>query len=131
MLASWEMSAQWVQTNGPGGGIIHALATDGTTHYAGTFGNGVYRSGNNGVSWTRCSNGLSDLYIYALAIRDNKFFAGTFRHGIFLSTDSGDSWIEVNNGLTSLDIRALALNETTVFAGTLKGVFVSTNYESS
>ncbi|MGA9364179.1 MAG: T9SS type A sorting domain-containing protein [Bacteroidota bacterium] len=35
--------AQWVQTNGPYGGIVNCLATSGTNLFVGTFGGGVWR----------------------------------------------------------------------------------------
>ena len=35
--------AQWVQTGGPEGGSITALAVSGTNLFAGTYGNGVWR----------------------------------------------------------------------------------------
>jgi hypothetical protein len=37
-------SAQWVQTNGPSGGNIYALAVSGGTIFAGTYVGGVFRS---------------------------------------------------------------------------------------
>ena len=43
--------AQWVQTNGPYGGMIQCLAVSGTNLFAGTDG-GVFLSTNNGTSWT-------------------------------------------------------------------------------
>lgn len=44
-------NAQWVQTNGPGGGCIACLAVSGSKIFAGADG-GLYLSSNNGVSWT-------------------------------------------------------------------------------
>ncbi len=44
--------AQWVQTNGPYGGMINSFAVSGTNLFAGTGGGGVFLSTNNGTSWT-------------------------------------------------------------------------------
>ena len=49
--------AQWIQTNGPYGGLVRAFATSGTNLYAGTDGSGVFLSTNNGASWNPVSNG--------------------------------------------------------------------------
>ncbi len=67
-----------------------------------SYGDGIFRSENNGESWEQLHNGLSPLQISALAITNNKIFAGTNR-GLFISTDSGESWIQpyrdINHGI--------------------------------
>jgi hypothetical protein len=45
------LQTQWIQTSGPGGGIIRCLAVSGTNIFAG-IGNGVYLSIDNGTKWT-------------------------------------------------------------------------------
>ena len=67
--------AQWVQTNGPYGAEIRCLAVSGTNLFAGTNGEGVFRSTDNGNSWT--VSGLTNRSVYALAVLDNNLFAGT------------------------------------------------------
>jgi outer membrane protein assembly factor BamB len=59
--------AQWVQTNGPYGGMIISLAVSGTNLFAG-IGGGVFRSTNNGTSWTVVNNGLTNTSVLALAM---------------------------------------------------------------
>ncbi len=54
-LASQVTFAQnyWQQTNGPNGANVRALAIDASGRlFAGTSGSGVYRSTDNGGSWT-------------------------------------------------------------------------------
>ena len=56
MLSSSLSIAQdfWQQTTGPNGGVIRSLAINSTGHvFAGTSGGGVFRSTNNGASWSR------------------------------------------------------------------------------
>jgi hypothetical protein len=43
VVSSREIHAQWVQTNGPNGGSIFALAVSGSNIFAGTWGAGVWR----------------------------------------------------------------------------------------
>ncbi len=129
-----ESRAQWVQTNGPAGGIIQSLAvapnaSGSTDVFAGTPG-GVFRSTNNGAEWSMPSPGLVDAYVYALAALPGQaggrnLFAGTDR-GVFLSMDDGVSWTSVDNGLTNFLVVALAPTPngsggTNLFAGTLGG----------
>ena len=37
------VNAQWQQTNGPYGGNINCIASDGTNIFAGTYGNGIWK----------------------------------------------------------------------------------------
>jgi photosystem II stability/assembly factor-like uncharacterized protein len=126
-------NAQWVQTNGPLGGIINAFATlpkttGGTNLFAALSNNGVFLSTNNGTSWTAVNNGLTNLDVRALAVSGTNLFAGTYGGGVFLSTNNGASWNAMNNGLTSMNVQALAVSGTDLFAGIHNGgIFLSTN----
>ncbi|MEX1140419.1 MAG: hypothetical protein WEF53_13825 [Bacteroidota bacterium] len=111
-------------------------AADGITLLAGTWGGGVYRSTNNGASWTQVNAGLTAasnlLDVRSLAISTNgaggaDFFAGTAGDGVFLSTDSGSSWTQVNAGLTANSVFSIFVKGTDIFLGTDQGVFLSTN----
>ena len=114
----------WEQTSGPGGGEVQSLAINSTGHiFAGTSGGGVFRSTDNGDSWTEVNTGLTNHSIRSLAINSSgDIFAGTDDGGVFRSTDNGDSWTEINNGLTSAVVLSLAINSTGhIFAGTSGG----------
>lgn len=135
-----NVNEQSVQTNEPYGGFVRALAIDfsgtgDTSLYAGTDG-GVFRSPNNGSSWSEISATSTITRITkdrSLAVSSNEaggtnIFVGTHGSGIFLSTNNGGSWTQVNTGLTNLNIYALATSGTNVFAGTSGGgVFLPTN----
>ncbi len=124
--------AQWVQTNGPYGGIVNCLAVSGTNLFAGTGRGGVFLSTNNGTSWTAVNNGLTNTNVYALAVSPasggtggTNLFAGTWGDGVFLSTNNGISWTAVNTGLTNTRVWSLAVSPasgrtggTNLFAGT-------------
>ncbi len=106
---------------------------------------GVFRSTDNGQSWTKVISGLTNLNVNALAVLPNdegvaNLLAGTWGSGVFLSKDNGDSWTQIDSGLTwtvepgatGLDINALAVSPTagggnTILAGTTAGIFRSTN----
>ena len=83
----------------------------------------VFRSTDNGDSWTPVNNGLDCGNIWSLAIIPvGTIFAGKagYGTGVDRSTDNGDSWTLANIGLTSTDVSALAVNGSNyhVFAGT-------------
>ena len=124
--------AQWVQTNGPCGGHVYAFASIGTDLFAGLE-NGVYRSTNNGDSWTTVNAGIEPGTVQSLAVAGTKLFAGTLNNGVFLSTDNGGTWTAASSGLVKRMIYSLAImpegaGGTNMFAGTSgDGVYRSTN----
>lgn len=99
--------------------------------------NGIYRSANNGVSWTASSSGIpANLSIYSLASGPNgsggtNLYAGAFLGDAYRSTNNGASWTAINSGLPLGQANVNALTTTapgTVLAGTNNGIYRSTNY---
>ncbi len=124
-------SISWSQSNGPLGGIVHALVVNSSGYvFAGTYGGGVFRSTDNGSSWTQ--SGLTSKYVYSLATNSAGYvFAGTETDGVYRSTDNGNSWTQV--GLSTSEIWSLAVTSSGyIFAGTWgQGIYLSTNNGSS
>ena len=95
---------------------------------------GVFRSTDNGLSWTSSNQGLHDpLYvgidtvIYTFLKKDSSLFAGT-GGGIFRSTDDGETWSPSMAGLLlNKGAHALLLDGDTLFASTYDGIFKSTD----
>jgi photosystem II stability/assembly factor-like uncharacterized protein len=125
--------AQWVQTAGPGGGYIEALAVSGANIFAGT-GDGVFLSADHGKSWKAANSGLpADTSVNCFAVAGTKLFAGTAYSGIFLSTDNGATWIATNLHLPELHlpdytrVDCLAVAGTKLFVGTNEGILLSSD----
>src|SRR4051812_2498665 len=97
LFLSLHTLAQWQQTNGPFGGNIQCMATNGNNVYAGTY-NGVYVSANNGTNWTLQTNGLASTDVRSIVFCGTTIFAGT-SGGIYSSTNLGNNWIAVNTGM--------------------------------
>lgn len=92
--------------------------------FAGSFGQGIFYSGDQGQSWKPASKGLTDLFVLALAVApEGTIYAGTFRGGVFQSKDKGKSWHPINEGLEGLQVKALLINKGTIYAGTGNGVY--------
>lgn len=126
----------WYETSLSSVGVYAVAAARVPSGYVfvGTWGHGVYRSTDAGVTWTAVNQGLGSLYINALALSpnyaaDQTIYAGTNTQGIYKSNDGGDTWQPINNGLSSLDILSLAvhpLSPRLLLAGTFgQGVFRS------
>lgn len=116
---------QW-QTNGPYNGLVHALITHNGFAYAGT-GNGVFRSGDDGQTWSAANSGLQLKNISSFAGSGNDLFAGTYGDGIYLSSNGGTSWTSKNTGLTSLYVSTLLRTPSGLFAGSADGIFFSSS----
>ena len=124
-------------SHGPAGGSVQALAIDPSTPntlYAGTFGNGVFKSIDGGASWRQANTGLTDLRVRALAVNPkapNTLYAGTSGGGVFKSTDGSATWQSAGTGLADLYITVLAIDPqspATLYAGTRwSPVYKSTN----
>lgn len=90
---------------GPYGGHVVVVApspTNPAVIYAGTWGAGVYRSEDAGVTWYPARGGLWNLRINAMAVNPQNglvVYAGTYGDGVFKSTDGGLSWVRASNGM--------------------------------
>ena len=92
--------------------------------YAGSFGNGIFRSGNRGGTWASVGAGVTDPFILSLATgRDGAIYAGTFRGGVFRSKDEGKTWQSINAGFKRLEIKAILVTGEGIYAGTSDGVY--------
>jgi len=117
---------QWVQTNGPWGGQILSLFVDGTNLYAGTK-SGVFRSTDNGATWTEANAGLPNDIVGCFAVSGTNLFALTNFNGIYLSTSNGTTWTTIGSALSGYGINSLAVSGPTLLAGTGVGVFLSSD----
>jgi ligand-binding sensor domain-containing protein len=122
------LNAQWVQTNGPEGGEAKCFTSIDTILFVGTE-IGVFRSTNDGASWTSTGPEINNILSLAVSPAGGSgmnLFAGTLGGGVWLSTDNGNSWNPVNFGLGNRYITALAVIDTNLFAGTdSSGVYFS------
>jgi photosystem II stability/assembly factor-like uncharacterized protein len=105
---------------------IQALAAGtGGVVYAGSFGMGIFRSGDRGDTWQAANDGLTDPFVLCLTTgKDGVIYAGTFRGGVFRSRDDGKSWRPVNKGLKRMEIKALMMDAKGLYAGTGDGVYL-------
>jgi photosystem II stability/assembly factor-like uncharacterized protein len=137
------LSAQpWVPFNA-GFNNIKSITVHNGGLYAASYPNGIYRSTNDGATWTPVNNGLpvevvdEVEYIYAESVGSNGtyLFAGT-ANGIYRSNDDGASWQLANGPLTaSFSVYANKWLKTgnktlAIFAGTISsggGIYATLN----
>jgi photosystem II stability/assembly factor-like uncharacterized protein len=93
--------------------------------FAGTFGGGVFRSADGGMTWRPISRALPNDSIRGIVLLDQGLIVAT-GNGIFKTVDKGKQWIPLNKGLTNLAIQVLIGSGSGVlYAGTSAGVFRS------
>lgn len=105
--------------------------------YAGSWGNGVYRSADGGATWQQRAGGLIDPWIYDIAVAENScdvVYVATSSGGVFKTASGGGSWQAVNNGLNNRLTRSLTMvpgNPSRIYVGSTSGVWRSDNAAGS
>lgn len=130
-ILSHQSFAQWEKTNLQSTFKVNTLAISDSSIFAGTDGDGIFVSTDNGENWKSITEGLQNKIIHTLFINGTTIFAGT-ETGASVSTDHGLSWNTINSGLSGLGVWSFAVSnfipgDTTIFAGTWSGVYTSTN----
>ncbi len=120
---------------------VNALAVDPTTPstiFAGTFGNGIFRSTNGGASWQAINSGLGNLIVNSLSIDPTNtaiVLAGTGRGplvgeptaGVYRTTNRGDTWTGVLTNASSSELDRVPQNSQIVYSAGAGPVHRSTN----
>jgi hypothetical protein len=124
----------WGRLTGFPGSYVHALAIDSSGRiFAGSLTGGMYRSTDDGVSWSQINSGLTYKKIHSIAINSTGIiFAGSDSGGIYRSSDGGNNWSSV--GLFGKTVYSIAVKSVSeIFAGFGNpnigggGVYKSTN----
>ncbi|RPI17456.1 MAG: T9SS C-terminal target domain-containing protein [Ignavibacteriae bacterium] len=122
-----EFLSQWVPSNGPWSGKVNGFISSGTNLFAGTNGDCIFNSTNNGVSWSKLNSpGVTNNNVKCFIKTGNNVFAGT-ENGVFLTTNNGTTWYGVNSGISNVSVNTFAALNTNIFIGTNSGVYVTTN----
>ncbi|MEO6094647.1 MAG: hypothetical protein ABIW76_02860 [Fibrobacteria bacterium] len=121
--------AEWVQTltaESPRTPKIFALTATGPHLLAG-FESGVFRSSDQGNTWTHVLNGISGVSaVFSLASRGSTVFAGTVGSGVYRSVDAGLTWAQA--GLQGQYVTSIAPLDGALLATTCcHGLFRSTD----
>ena len=113
---------------GPYGGYIVSVAVDPSNLlvvYAGSWGSGVFKSLDGGLTWNSYNFGLTNLYINSLAIdptHPSTIYAGTYHSQVYKSQDAGNSWVWSGSGMQEqavvYTIAVDPFEPSTIYAGT-------------
>ena len=92
-------NAQWVKlTNAPKSWTSY-LEVKNNVLYDASWGHGVYKSTNNGVTWASSNSGITDSSSQCLYFSGDTTLLGTETGGVFKSTNNGTNWIPYSANL--------------------------------
>ncbi len=83
---------------GPDGGTVECIAVDpqdSNIIYAGSWGNGFYKSTDGGSTWVNKSEGLEAAFILEIVVDptdSDHILVSSYRYGAFQSFDGGETW---------------------------------------
>lgn len=103
---------------------IYSLVVSGTNIFAGTHSQGVFKTTNDGLSWTAVNKGLNDSYVSSLVVSGTNIYATILFSGIYESVNNGTSWTAVNTILNNPSFRSLAVYGTNIFAGLVNTIYI-------
>jgi ligand-binding sensor domain-containing protein len=128
LLHSWTDGMIWAKTSLTRHVRSLAINSKGEI-FAGTKDKGIFRSSNNGQTWSEVNKGLKKKSVLSLAIAFNDhIYAGVEGKGIFRSTDNGESWTEFSSGIKNgANVSSIAFSPSGhIFVGTEEdGIFRS------
>ncbi len=125
----------WVPISAPYNGDVRSMTfTHSGVTIAGTYGGGIWRSTNDGQSWSINNTGIGNYYIFGLATAPNGNVFAVVGSGLERSSNEGVSWGFVL--VSSSEFRCLAISKAvqssgTIFAGSTNGVTHSTDNGTS
>jgi len=115
----------WQPTNSEVDYPIYEFVSQQDNLYAAFYGAGVFKTSDEGETWTACHNGLTNFLARDLVTSGDNLFLGTNKGGVFKSLDEGQSWQSVNDDVLHKNIWSLLAAENRLFAGTGRGLFFS------
>ncbi|MDR3628225.1 MAG: T9SS type A sorting domain-containing protein [Ignavibacteriaceae bacterium] len=130
LFNSVNIYAQWVQIKELNNSDVQVITVKDSLMFAGTYGNGIFKSSDNGKSWSAVNNGLTDLYINAIIVKDSLVFAAA-NSRIYRSGDNGAYWAFADSGIYGGGpYQSLTVQGKDIFVGLmgeLGGIFRSTD----
>ncbi|MCX6252127.1 MAG: hypothetical protein NTX61_15440 [Bacteroidetes bacterium] len=130
VFCTQDLGVTWAEATNWGGYSSRCIGFNSQHHiFIGTAFNGIFRSTDNGATFTGISNGLTTQSVWCFDLLTGDVILAGTDDGIFRSTDNGDNWTHFGTGYPSTSIKFLS----TGFGGTLfaatdtLGVFRSTD----
>lgn len=121
----------WQPTNSLKDYVVSSFLSHGDTLYAGFLGAGIHYTVDEGETWEKCYEGITNPIVNTIIRKGGALFAGTLGGGVFKSEDFGNSWTEANDSTLNKRVWSLAVKGNTLFAGTDHGIYLSNDQGES
>jgi photosystem II stability/assembly factor-like uncharacterized protein len=101
---------------GLSGEIMYTVAINQLRHtqiFAGTVGNGIFRSNDSAAHWSHSEQGLFNTNVTGMLTvpwDTNRLYSATTHNGVSSSTDKGVTWTLMNSGLSDHKVNDLVIN---------------------
>jgi photosystem II stability/assembly factor-like uncharacterized protein len=126
LLSISTVTAQktWLPTNSIDSFPVFCLEGIGDYLYAGMIKGGLFKTADEGNTWTACNKGIEGLSPTHLIAKGDKLFVATSYNGVFVSEDDGNTWTATAITLPKR-VFTLAAKGNLLFAGTAGGLYRS------
>ena len=111
---STNMGRSWINSVFGGHRVLNLLSSNNVL-FACTESSGIFKTTDNGLSWTSLEIGSTD--VNCILDVNNYLICGTGR-GVYYSSNSGNNWVYLNNGLDSQRVYSLMVSGNYLYAGT-------------
>lgn len=124
-LSIGDLSYTLRTSNIPTDNGINGINQDSSDNlYVGTGGGDVYKSTDNGTTWTSQSVGASNKIKQIVIDSNDNIYALSNGDGVYESTDGGSSWTQINSGLSTLQVKNGVIDSAdNIYIGTTYGVY--------
>lgn len=120
--------AQWQQTVLNNKTIV-SMTSKGSSIFVGTTSDGIFRSDDEGASWTQINNGLTNYSVFGvwgMGSFGSFVYAGT-ADGTFISSDNGNTWANTGNLIGVNAVYSFVFQNNDIYVGTGGNVYKSSD----
>lgn len=120
ILVPFLLSAQWNNITGPGQTSITAMAKQGNSLVVGTSGQGLFRTTDQGLTWSSLNGTLTGFSVNALFAWDTLLLAGISAgsdKGLYQGYELGRTWKKITSPFSNTAVLCITRIDSVILAG--------------
>ncbi len=119
----------WTLTNGPESGDILYVRADSNIYFSAAWGGGIFRSLDNGNTWTNINLGINHQFVTDLNVDKGRIYVALQFGPLYVSNDSGNTWTPLGLGSSYTIVNSISADDSVIVLSTnLDSVRLSSNY---